>query len=144
MILDDGTLRFELRGGDKVIAGSVDLLVLELACNELAQTHGLPIREDGRYQTTAEFALALASRLTVLCKFSPAPHELTPTQAHALWVQSGEMMASVKKNTLSQPTSPGTTPELTLSAPATQTAPQGSPTGAPSPASDANALPGCC
>lgn len=143
MILDDGTLKFELRGGEKIIAGSVDLLVLELACNELVQTHGLPIREDGRYQTTAEFALALATRLTVLCRFDQ-PHELTPTQAHALWVQSGEMMAGVKKNTPSQPTSPGITPASTLSDQATPTVAADSPTGPQTQVLAASDLPGCC
>jgi hypothetical protein len=109
MILDDGTLKFTLVGGEKAIAGSIDLLVLELACNELVQTHGLQVRDDGRYQTTAEFAVALAARLTTLCTFDPAPHDLTPTQAHTLWVQSGEMVATVKKNTVSTPTSPSPT-----------------------------------
>lgn len=143
MILEDGTLRFELRGGDKVIKASIDMMVLELACNEVVQVHKPQIRDDGRYQTTPEIMVALAERITPFCKFSE-PYDLTPSQATELWIHSGEMMASVKKNTLSQPTSPGTTPELTLSAPATPTAAAGSPTGPQTLASAANDLPGCC
>lgn len=109
MVLNDGLLEFQLHGKEKPINASVDLLVLELACNELLQATPLEVFQDGpnkgRYKSTAAFTFALAKKLQPFITFSE-PHTLTPSQAHELWAKCGEMVADVKKNTPVTPSLP--------------------------------------
>jgi hypothetical protein len=136
MILNDGVLEFKLQGKEKVIDASIDLLILELACNELLQSKPLGIFKEGdkavekdptligRYVSTAEFTFALSKKLQPFVTYSE-PHQLTPSQAHELWAKSGEMVADVKKNTKPTPSSPPPTDSLPSD-------------------SLANSAPGCC
>jgi hypothetical protein len=116
MVLNDGLLEFQLTGKGKQITASVDLLVLELACNELLQKMPLQVFSDGpnkgRYISTSEFTFALAKKLQPFIAYSE-PHTLTPSQAHEIWAKCGEMVADVKKNTaptLSLPSGTASTP----------------------------------
>lgn len=101
--LTDGQIPYNVRSseGEVVTSGVIDIIVLQLACEECEAKHKLPTDSDGRLRATAGFLRDLAAELGTL-----GITGCTPGMAAQLWMAASEQVTALKKNTGETQSSP--------------------------------------
>lgn len=93
--LNDGALQVQVRHrGGGITESEIDIILLQLACEECEGRHQLPLDDKGCMKPTAAFLKDLSASLESLGVLG-----CTPAVAVGLWAAASEQIAALKKNT---------------------------------------------
>lgn len=102
IVLSDGAMQVAIKhrdGGETV--SEIDIILLQLACEECEELHKLPLDAKGCMRPTAQFLKDLSEKLAGLGVLG-----CTPAVAVGLWAAASEQIAALKKNTEAMQSSP--------------------------------------
>jgi hypothetical protein len=95
LVLNDGAMQVQIKHRDGGITESeIDVVLLQLACEEVEAVHNLPLDNKGCMKPTAQFLKDLSDKLASLGVLG-----CTPAVAVGLWAAASEKIAELKKNT---------------------------------------------
>lgn len=93
--LSDGALQVEIQKRDgATVVSEIDIILLQLACEEVEEVHKLPLDANGNMRPTAQFLKDLSDKLSALGVLG-----CTPSVAVGLWSAASKGITELKKNT---------------------------------------------